>query len=104
MKRRVVWAPSARDEYLSIIRYIAEENRGAAERVADRVDEAAAALADFATGRAGRVNGTYEKVLADLPYIIAYEIAALPEGGEMVAILHIIHGARSWPAGQWPQK
>lgn len=104
MKRRLVWASGARNEYLSIIRYIADENPGAAERVADRIDGAAADLADFATGRAGRVSGTYEKVLADLPYILAYEIAALPKGGEAVAILHIIHGARDWPAGQWPQE
>jgi toxin ParE1/3/4 len=104
VKRRLVWTRGARDEYLSIIRHVADENPGAAERVADRIDRVATALADFATGRAGRVSGTYEKVLADLPYILAYEITALQEGGEVVAILHIIHGARDWPAGQWPQE
>ncbi len=102
MKRLVVWSNSARDDYLAIIGYIAQENPDAAARVANRIDEAAAALSGFATGRVGRVNGTYEKVLPGLPYILAYEIVTRPQGGEMVAILHVIHGARDWPAGQWP--
>ena len=101
MKRRVVWSNSARDDYLAIIRYIAQENPNAAERVADRIEEAAAGLSDFATGRPGRVTGTYEKVLPGLPYLLAYEIVGRPEGGEMVAILHVIHGARDWPAEEW---
>lgn len=102
MKRRVVWADSARADYLAIVRYIAQENPDAAERVADRIEGAAAALSDFATGRAGRVTGTYEKVLPSLPYILAYEIISRPEGGETVAILHVIHGARNWPSEEWP--
>jgi hypothetical protein len=42
------------------------------------------------------------KILSDLPYAIAYEIVAAPEGGEMVAILHVIHGVRDWRLGNWP--
>lgn len=103
MTRLVVWSKRARDDYLEIIRYIADDDPDAAERVADRFDEAAAALADSATGRAGRVAGIYEKILPGLPYILAYEILILPEGGEMIAILHVIHGARDWPAGEWPK-
>lgn len=103
MKRRVLWADSARNDYLGIVRHIAQENPDAAEGVANRIEEAAAALSDFATGRAGRVTGTYEKVLPGLPYILAYEVVSRPEGGEMIAILHVIHGARDWPAEQWPE-
>src|SRR5690348_9156338 len=102
MRRRVVWSGEARNDYLATIRYIAAENPDAAERVADRIDRAAAALADFATGRPGRVTGTHEKVLVGPPYIFAYEIVARPEGGEAVAILHVIHGARDWRPEQWP--
>ena len=104
MKRRVVWADSARAEYLGIVRFIAQENPDAAERVAARIEDAAASLSDFATGRAGRVSGTYEKVLPGLPYILAYEIVSRPKGGELVAILHVIHGARDWPAEVWPKE
>jgi plasmid stabilization system protein ParE len=101
VKRRVVWADTARADYLGIIRHIAQENPEAAERVAARIEGLAAGLADFTTGRAGRVKGTYEKVLPGLPYILAYEVASLAEG-EVVAILHVIHGARHWPDEEWP--
>lgn len=103
MRRRVVWSLAARDDYLDTLRYIARDDPDAAQRVADRIDEAATALGEFATGRPGRVHGTYEKVLPGLPWIIAYEIVDLPAGGEAVAILRVIHGARDWPAGEWPE-
>lgn len=103
MRRRVVWADAARNDYVGIIRHIARENPDAAGRVAARIEEAVAGLADFATGRPGRVASTYEKVLSGLPYILAYEILERPEGGEVVAILHVVHGARDWPAGEWPR-
>ncbi len=102
MKRPVVWSRSARTDLIDIIQYIARRNPDAAGRVADRIEEAASGLSDFATGRAGRVSGTYEKVLGDLPYILAYEIMDRPEGGEMIVILHVIHGARDWPPDRWP--
>jgi toxin ParE1/3/4 len=100
VKRRVVWSHRARDEYLAIIRFIAADSPNAAERVADRLDTAAAALCELPAGRAGRVKDTYEKVLPGLPYILAYEVLPAPEGTETVAILHVIHGARDWLAGK----
>lgn len=101
MSREVVWSNSARHEYLAITRCVAERDPAAAGRIADRIDEAAAALAEFATGRPGRVNGTYERVLKGLPYTLAYELVVRPEGGEVVAILHFIHTSRDWPPGRW---
>ena len=103
MKRPVVWADSALADYHDIIHYIARENPDAAARVAARIEDAAESLSDFATGRAGRVSGTYEKALPRLPYILAYEIVPRPDGGEGVTILHVIHGARDWPAEEWPK-
>jgi plasmid stabilization system protein ParE len=103
VKRQVIWSDTARNDYLAIIRYILQDNPEAAERVAGRIEEAAASLSNFATGRAGRVTGTYEKVLPGLPYILAYEILGRPEGGETVAILHVIHSARNWPPEEWPE-
>lgn len=104
MKRPVVWADSARADPRIVFRYIAGENPDAATRVAARMEDAAAGLSDFATGRAGRVSGTYEKVLPGLPYILAYEIVSRPDGGEVVTILHVIHGARDWLAEKWPKE
>ena len=94
---------TARDDYLAILRHIAQRDLDAALRVADRIDAAAAILAEFAMGRAGRVTATYEKVLPGLPYIMVCEIAIQPAGGEAVAILHVIHGARHWPKESWPK-
>ena len=103
MKRRVVWSHGARHDYLSIIRHVAAENPDAAGRIAGQFAAVAAALGDFATGRQGRVQDTYEKVVIGLPYILAYEIVRRPEGGETVAILHLIHTSRDWPEEDWPQ-
>ena len=53
-------------------------------------------------GRVGRVEGTFEKPVVGLPYIIAYEITVGPEGSEVVVVLRLIHGARDWPDNEWP--
>jgi plasmid stabilization system protein ParE len=50
-------------------------------------------LADFpATGRVGRINGTREVVLADIPYIIPYRI------GQDIEILTVMHAHQRWPS------
>lgn len=103
MTRRVLWADTARAEYLGIIRYIADKNPDAAVRVAAQIETAAAKLGSLAIGRAGRVTGTYEKILPGLPYILAYEIEPIAEDVEAVVLLHIIHGARHWPEDEWPE-
>ncbi|MDE1146946.1 MAG: hypothetical protein PW843_10030 [Azospirillaceae bacterium] len=41
--------------------------------------------------------------MPDLPYIIAYKFIAGPTGGEVLVILHIVHGARDWPPETWPE-
>jgi plasmid stabilization system protein ParE len=92
----------ARDDLASILSYIAADNPGAAAQAVERIGVTAAGLADFPTGRPGRVMGTYEKVVARFPYIIAYEIVPQPDGVETINILHIIHTARDWPPGAWP--
>jgi len=102
MNRRLLWTPTARADVYDIIDYISAENPDAAERAAQKIETVANNLAVFATGRQGRVTGTYEKLVTGLPYIIAYEIKPLPDGSEMVIILHLIHAAREWQPGSWP--
>ena len=102
MHRVVVWAGSARADLAGILRHIASDNPDTAKRVSTRLRQAAANLEELATGRAGRVTGTYEKVVPGLPYILAYEIVVLPQGGEIIGILHLIHGARDWQPEQRP--
>lgn len=103
--RPVLWSAAARAELLDIVRFIAEANTAAATKVAERMERAAAELGQFAVGRRGRVSGTYEKVIVGLPYIIAYAIdgADTDRRGASIVILHIIHGARDWPDGDWPR-
>jgi toxin ParE1/3/4 len=95
-------AEEARRDSLEILRYIAKDNLIAAERVVDAIEAAGTRLAEFATGRPGRVTGTYEKPLVRFPYIICYELRLIA-GRESVVILRIIHAARDWPEEDWPQ-
>lgn len=55
----------------------------------------------MATGRPGRVTGTYETPLGRLPYIIAYELRPIA-GRESVVIVRIIHTSRDWLPEEWP--
>jgi addiction module RelE/StbE family toxin len=98
VKRAVDWTDRARNELLEIAAYIAQDNPNAAERVTDWILETAAKLGDFATGRAGRILGTREKIVSNYPYIIVYRIVVRGDDTETVAIMRVIHTARGWPA------
>ncbi len=55
--------------------WIARDNPAAAERVVARIASAIDLLRDHADlGRPGRLAGTRELVLTDIPYIIAYRV------------------------------
>ena len=100
---RVVWSADAGRDLGGIIEYIANDNPAASREVAGAILTAAKNLGDMATGHPGRVGGTYEKVVPRLPYILAYALHPLPEDGEAVVILRVIHGARNWPPDEWPK-
>lgn len=102
--RRVVWSDSAVEEFGSVVTYIARDNPAAAISVADRLEAAVLALAELPTGRKGRVADTYEKVVSGLPYIIAYALTDDPPGAGTITVLRIIHNARDWPEGSWPER
>lgn len=101
MTRPVQWSRDALDDLKKQLVYIAADDSVAAARVVDRLRNAAAQLEDFATGRPGRVAGTYEKSVTGMPYIIAYEIVPR-DAVEIVVILRVIHTARDWPEETWP--
>lgn len=101
MKRPVQWSRDALNDIKNQIDYIASDNPAAARRVADRLRAVGAALGEMTTGKPGRVNGVYEKLVTSLPYIIAYAIKT--QGGrEIVSILRVIYTARDWPDEEWP--
>jgi toxin ParE1/3/4 len=91
---RLVWTwPAARD-LDSIGDYISQENPRAAERVVNRIRDAAANLADFPLlGREGRVVDTRELVISSTPFILVYRARE-----DRVEILAVFHSARCWPA------
>jgi len=98
--KRVEWAESALADIRAQIEYIAMQDPQAARRVLDAIGQTGAALGDFVTGHPGRVAGTYEKSVRGLPYIIAYTLA---DSDRTVSILRVIHTARDWAEGAWPE-
>jgi plasmid stabilization system protein ParE len=102
VKRPVEWSRAALADLGEQIDFIARDNPAAARRVADRIRDAATALGDMATGRPGRVTGSYEKPMPRLPYILAYMIQGR-SGAERITIVRVIHTARDWPSETWPE-
>ncbi|AHE53092.1 type II toxin-antitoxin system RelE/ParE family toxin [Sphingomonas sanxanigenens] len=99
--RLVQWSNDALDDLEKQIVHIAMDNATAARQVAKRIRETGDALKEFATGRPGRVSGTYEKSVNRLPYIIVY---ALNDGDTVLTILRVVHTARNWPEDDWPER
>ena len=99
--RDVVWSEAALDDTDVLFAYIAADNSTAARKVLDRIESTAEGLGRLPSGRKGRVQGSYEKSVVGLPYIIAYAIRTLPSA-EQIVILRVIHTARNWPKDKWP--
>jgi addiction module RelE/StbE family toxin len=90
---QIRWQDDAITDLIQIRRFIAIDNPSAAARVADRFRESVVELTHQpGSGRPGRVAGTREKVLVDVPYIIAYRV----EANSMVT-LRVLHTSRKWP-------
>ncbi len=64
-----------------------------ASRITLRIVSSVQQLATFPmSGRAGRVEGTRELVVAHTPFIVAYAIKKA-----RIVVLAIYHGAQRWP-------
>ena len=91
--RAVVWLNEALEDLKSIGDYIALENTNAAYNVLIRIKAAVDNLLRHPEiGRPGRVFGTREMVMNDLPYILVYQIT-----DKDIRILAVMHTARKWP-------
>jgi toxin ParE1/3/4 len=87
------WTEPAADALDSIQDYIAKDNPRAAFDVAQRIGNAVSQLEEHPKiGRSGRVRGTYELVIHDLPYIVPYRIKK-----KEIHILSVYHTSRKWP-------
>jgi addiction module RelE/StbE family toxin len=90
---KIVWTEPARQDLREIFTYIAEENPNAARRLLAEIKERAVLLQDNPQlGRAGRVDGTRELVVADTQYILPYRAK-----DNQIQILAVFHCARLWP-------
>jgi toxin ParE1/3/4 len=91
---RVRWLRAALANMDAEAEYIAANNPAAAGRVVQKILGAVDLLKkNPAMGRAGRVAGTRELVVAETPYIIPYRVR-----GDAVEVLRVFHAARKWPA------
>ena len=90
---RIRWQDDAINDLIQVRRFITMDNPSAATKVAGRIRSAVPELAaQPGMGRPGRVPGTRELVLVDVPYIIAYRVE-----GNSVVILRVLHTSRKWP-------
>ena len=93
MSRRIRWTRRALARLDHIGAYIARRDPAAASRVIARIRTIVETLPDHPLmGKAGRVAGTREMVLSDIPYIVAYRATATE-----IEVLTILHTSQRWP-------
>jgi toxin ParE1/3/4 len=90
---RLGWTRIAIRDLIHARRYIAQDNPQAARSVAQHILEAAELLLKHPEmGRAGRVRGTRELVIAQTLHLIVYRVR-----GKRVHVVRILHGRQLWP-------
>ena len=89
----VRWTKPALRDLEEIGDFIARDDAAAAAKtVATILDHAEALARHPHLGRAGRIAGTRELVVAHTPFVVPYRVV-----GDDVQILAVFHGARQWP-------
>jgi toxin ParE1/3/4 len=90
---RVRWLATARRDLREAVRYIARDDPQAALRVLAAIEERTGLLAEHPQlGRAGRLAGSRELVVAGTPFIVVYRVRKT-----VVQVVRVLHGARRWP-------
>ena len=91
---RLRWTKLASQDLDDIAEYIGQDSPAAACRVVLELMERAEStlVVHPAAGRAGRLLGTRELVIASLPYVIAYRVCE-----RQIEILRVLHTSRRWP-------
>lgn len=90
---KLLWTTPAIHDLEAIRQYVEVDDDAAARRVLARIVSAVEVLlATPSVGRPGRVPGTRELVLVDVPYIVPYRVTA-----GVVELLRVLHTSRRWP-------
>lgn len=90
--KQLVWTSAARADLDSIAEYHADLDPRVGEMLIGRIEEAAAKLRRYDTGRPGRIRGTREKSVSKTAHIIVYEVH-----DDLLMVFRIVHTARDWP-------
>jgi toxin ParE1/3/4 len=89
----VHWTPIAMQHLQAAYKYIARDNVRAADALLGRIFSAVEMLELYPhMGRAGRVQGTRELVIAATPFVVAYRLKQ-----NRIEVLAVLHSARKWP-------
>jgi toxin ParE1/3/4 len=90
---KIVWTEPARQDLRDIFEYIAEANPKAARALLVEIKERVGVLeSQPQLGRAGKVEGTRELILAGTSYILPYRLK-----DQQIQILAVFHTSRQWP-------
>jgi plasmid stabilization system protein ParE len=90
----IVWCPRAVGHLRQIRKCIAEDDPGAAARVAEKILASVELVAQQPSmGRPGRVPGTRELVVTGTPYIIPYRVDR-----QRLELVAVFHGRQKWPS------
>lgn len=93
---RIRSSVDARRDLAQIRDYYRREGASIAGSIGRRLRTRVDRLRRFpASERPGRVEGTRELVVPDLPYVVVYVL----EGEETALILRVLHAAQEWPSG-----
>lgn len=87
------WFTEAQIEFKHHIAFIHQHNPRAAGRVQAEIIRRVASLERFpGSGRVGRQPATRELDITGTPYIVIYA-----NSGDVIQVLHVLHGAQQWP-------
>jgi len=90
---RVRWTEPALSDIERIYAWIEPHGEQSAIRIVTRLRDRAESLASLPQqGRAGRIKGTRELVVAGTDYLILYQLAE-----DAVEVLRVVHTRQKWP-------
>lgn len=90
---QVFWSPVAVADLNRITQYIAHDNPALAEAIGRRIYDTCQTLAEFPyRNRKSRIQGKYDLIFTNLPYIVVYRIR-----NDEVEIIRVYHSAQDWP-------